>query len=375
MEDKINKKKYLLYIDIVILAIVIFFVASIGINKLIVKNEMKNADHAIISNKNVHMYSSAKEGKKFDALEMGANAYILKTVEDKNGAEWKKIKVGDKVGYVKSENISKYNPQYKKKDIMIDVSKFNMQNTFNNVGEFKAFVINNNIKFVYIRAGGRGYGKAGNFYTDPKADDYAQACEFLNIPFGYYFLDEAITTEEVNQEVDFINEYLDKHRYSNNILPVAIDVEKHAETGRADKIWDIRYKYVDELIKKIESNGRRALLYSNANIANKYLYNVDSAMWLAYYPEVTSIPDYWYSDTKGDGALNKVLISKLVGWQFTENGVKDTMDKKIDISIVYSKYFIEDDTTDIKNDMKESNEKVFGPINNMINTILQNKGT
>ena len=255
---------------------------------------------------------------------------------------------------------------------MVDVSKFNMQNTFKNIGEFKAFVVNNNVKFVYIRAGGRGYGQAGNFYTDPNADDYAEACEFLNIPFGYYFLDEAITTEEVNQEAKFIKEYLEKHIYNSNILPVAIDVEKYAETGRADNIWDIRHKYVNELIRKIESSGCRAILYSNANIANKYLCDVDSEMWLAYYPEVTEIPNYWYSDTEGEGALNKELISKLVGWQFTEKGVDGTVDKKIDISIVYSKYFLESDMNDIKNDMKENSEKVFGPINNMLNMVIQN---
>ena len=84
MEEKIIQKKYLLYIDIVIVAIAIFFIANIGINALIVKNEMKNASHAIIINKNVHMYSSAKERKKYDVAEIGANAYILKTIKDKN---------------------------------------------------------------------------------------------------------------------------------------------------------------------------------------------------------------------------------------------------------------------------------------------------
>ena len=372
MENKLSIKKYLLYIDIVIVSVLIFFIAKIGINAIIIKNEMKNADHAIVVNKNVHLYSSAKESKKFDVLEIGANVYVLKTTEDKNGIKWNKVKSGDKVGYVKADHISKYRAQYQKRDLMIDVSKFNMQNTFNTIGEFKAFVIKNNIKFVYIRAGGRGYGKAGNFYTDSKADEYAEACEFLNIPFGYYFLEEAISTQEVDEEVEFIKEYIKEHKYNNNTLPIAIDVEKHIEPGRADNIWDTRYTYVNDLLNKIEKDGHRAILYSNANIANKYLYSVNSEMWLAYYPEIKKIPDGWYSDTEGEGALNKDLISKMVGWQFTEEGISGIIDDKIDISSVYSKYFLEDNMEDVINDIKETNEKVFGPINNMIKNITEN---
>ena len=108
-----------------------------------------------------------------------------------------------------------------------DVSKFNMQNNFSTIGEFKAFLLKNNIKYVYIRAGGRGYGEAGNFYTDTNYKEYAEACEFLKIPFGFYFLDEAITSEEVDEEVKFIKEFIENNRYRSNTLPIALDVEKH----------------------------------------------------------------------------------------------------------------------------------------------------
>lgn len=365
MKTNINIKRYIICIIALFICISTIILIKILIDKKIIRDEMKTAEHAITVKEDVHMYSSAKEKGRFENIKVGTDTYILNELTDKNGIIWNKVKIGEKVGYIKSENISTYNPTYKKRDIMIDVSKFNMKNNFKDIGEFKAFLINNNVKFVYIRAGGRGYGQAGNFYTDTNADEYAKACEFLKIPFGYYFLDEAISSEEVDEEVNFINEYIFNHKYNYNTLPIAIDVEKHVESGRADEIWDTRYELINELMSKLKQNQKRAILYSNANLANKYLTDVNTEMWLAYYPNVTNIPEYWYSDTNEDGASNKKLISKLVAWQFTENGIKDKINNEIDISMVYSNYLINNNMEDVENDIKEKNEMVFGPINHI----------
>ena len=366
MENKFFSKKNIIIIDIVIVSILAIFLAKLGIDKLILSKELQKAEHGITMKENVHMYSSPKEKKKYDSFEIGSDTYILKSVTDKDDNEWYKVKIGDKVGYVRAKEIGKFNSRHEKKDLMLDVSKFNMQNNFKTIGEFKAFVLKNNIKFVYIRAGGRGYGQAGNFYNDPYADEYARACEFMNIQFGYYFLDEAINSQEVDEEVEFINKYISDRSYKNNILPVAIDVEKHAEPGRADKIWSTRYIFVNELTQKLAKKDIKSILYSNAKLANEFLENVEVKMWLAYYPGVTEIPDYWYSDTEGDGALNKKIITKMIGWQFTEKGVVGVVDKKVDLSIVYSNYLLHDDMKDVEEDIKKTNEMVFGPINNLI---------
>ena len=363
MENKFFSKKHIIILDIIIVSIVLIVLAKVGIEKLIIKNEMKSAEHAVTINDSVHMYSSPKEKKKYTSIEIGSDTYILKSITDKDDEDWYKVIINGKVGYVKAEDVGKYNTRYKSRELMLDVSKFNMQNNFKTIGEFKAFVINNNIKFVYIRAGGRGYGQAGNFYTDPHADSFADACEFLGIPFGYYFLDETITVSEVDEEVKFITEYIKNRPYINNVLPVAIDVEKHDEKGRADDIWESRYMFVNDLIGKLEKENKKAILYSNANLANKYLENVQAKMWLAYYPGVTEIPDYWYSDTTGDGALNKNIITKMIGWQFTEKGIPKVIDEKVDLSMVYSNYLLYDSMKDVEDDIKRTNEMVFGPIN------------
>lgn len=358
MENKINSKKVVIIVVSIILIIMFIILLKVGIDNAIVNNQMLSAINAVTVNDNVKLYSSTKQNKEISNLEIGTNAYILEKIIDKNGVELCKVKVGKKVGYILSENLNYYKKANMKKELMLDVSKFNLQNNFSSIGEFKAFILNNNIKYVYIRAGGRGYGEAGNFYTDSNFQEYADACEYLKIPFGVYFLEEAVTSEEIDEEINFIQEFLENNKYENNILPIALDIEKHAEKGRADDIWDTRYILVNEMIEKIQKKGKNVIVYSNANIANKYLSNINTQLWLAYYPNIDQKPKYWYSDTSEEGASNTNLISKMVAWQFTETGIKNTINEKIDLSIVYNDFFVTGSMNDIKNDISGKSKAV-----------------
>ena len=322
------------------LVVIIVMLARSIIDAIVIQGELKNAKKAITIRDNVHMYSSARVRNKFDNIEIGRDVYILNECTDKNNNDWYKVKVGKKVGYILSEDIGMYKKWYDDKSLMLDVSKFNMEKNFKNIGEFKAFVINNNIKFVYIRAGGRGYGKAGKMYTDSCADEYAEACEFLGVPFGYYFLDEAINQIEIDEEAEFIKEYIQNHKYKKNTLPIALDVEKHSEPGRADKIWNTRADLVNSLIKKVEDSGNKVILYSNAKLAGEYLNDVSTEMWIAYYPEIKEVPDFDYLTNMEKCITSEDVLSKMIGWQFSENGLKNIINDKVDLSIVYSKYML-----------------------------------
>ena len=67
--------------------------------------------------------------------------------------------------------------------------------------------------------------------------------------------------------------------------------------------------------------------------ANLYLSEVDTKFWIAYYPKVSSIPSYWYFDTKQEAASNTILNKKTIAWQFTENGIKDVVLSQVDLSL------------------------------------------
>lgn len=369
-----NKKAIIMTVIAIIIVVILCFIVKVCIDKIIIKNQMKTAIHAITIEEETRMYSSPKEKRKFKTLEIGSNIYLLNKKKDMHGRTWYKVKSEKKVGYILEENIGTYSENKEKLALMSDVSKFNLQNNFKTIGEFKAFLINNDIKYVYIRAGGRGYGKEGNFYKDPKFKEYADACEFLKIPFGIYFLDEALNSEEVNEEVEFFNNFISQNKYKYNVLPVALDIEKHIETGRADDIWDTRYILVNQLVEKLRNTGNRVIIYSNADLTNQYLYNVNAEFWLAYYPKINDIPDYWYSETEQDGAKNDILISKMVGWQFTQTGIESKVNENVDLSLVYSDFFTKGEMQDVYNDIKERRKidhSQENQINNEENKLLK----
>jgi len=168
---------------------------------------------------------------------------------------------------------------------------------------------------------------------------FIEACEYLKVPYGFYFLEEALNFEEVDEEIDFIETFLKKNKTEMCKLPVALDIEKH-EGGRAEGIWETRVYIVNEMLYRMEKRGLNAIVYSNAKLASQYLSDVSTKLWLAYYPTLKGkIPDYWYTETDQEGAQNVTLTNKMVAWQFTEAGVRGIIDKNVDVNLVDNEYF------------------------------------
>ena len=93
------------------------------------------------------------------------------------------------------------------------------------------------------------------------------------------------------------------------------------------------------MIDDLDEEGIKTILYSNAQTANLYLSELDTEFWLAYYPNVSTVPDYWYSDTTQPGAENPNIIKKMIGWQFTENGAGDEIPNAVDISLFKKDFY------------------------------------
>lgn len=338
-----NKKKIII---VVIILIVLIFALIMALlfwqkNRII---DVSNAVPAVVLDNNVNFYKSARleNVRIHKQVEIGTHAYILDTFKGNDGNKWSKVVIENKVGYILSENVGGYTYSDNEMILMADVSKFNKIYNFDNSGEFAAFLIKNDFDCVYIRAGGRGYGTKGNFYYDECYEMWANECEYLKIPFGFYFLDEALNNEEINEEVEFIEEFLEENDYEYAILPVALDIEKHDGKGRADEIWEERASLVSELIRKLKRKDIETIVYSNAKTASEYLSSVNTRFWLAYYPNLNGkIPDYWYTETDQEPVQNEELMNKMIGWQFTENGVGSIISDKVDVSLIY-RDFLED---------------------------------
>ena len=361
LNKSVNNHKTISYIIFSIVLLIILFCGIYGIRRLIEKNtDVSNAKNAIVIKDSTEMQSSF--WKKIN-LKAGANVYILEE-ETKNSKKFYKVKYKNRVGKIPAEDVEYFtfdtDSEYA---LMSDVSKFNYGSQFNSAEDYELFLIKNDINYVYIRIGGRGYGKEGNFYTDKNNKIFIDACEYLGVPYGFYYLDEALDSNEINEEVEFIKDYLENNVTSMCKLPLAIDLEYFDGKGRSDDSWDKRADLVKELKRKFEENNIKTIIYANYLRANYYLSNINSEFWLAYYPKDDKFPESWFFNTlnlrKDSDRIRKFddlkrkdkedvkynitsyeFRDKIIAWQFTEDGAKENgINEKLDLSVVNNKSF------------------------------------
>lgn len=336
------KKK--LIIIIIVLSVVLLVGILMGLKFYLDKknqDEIDNSIHGVVIVKDVPLYSKPETAnvRQIRLLRKSENVYILDEFR-KDGIEWYKVKVDGKTnGYTMKENVEYHREVNKPRLLVSDVSQFNMGEDFEDAEDYEVFLLENKISYVYIRAGGRGYGAKGNFYEDTKFQEYVDACEYLNIPYGFYFLEEALNDTEIAEEVEFIDNFLKEHSGKHCILPVALDIEKHDGKGRADDIWNDRAELVQKVIDGLNKKKIDNIVYTNAQTANLYLSSLDTKFWLAYYPEDEKVPDYWYFDTEQEAATNKELYKKTIGWQFSENGAGDKIIDRVDLSLFKKEFY------------------------------------
>lgn len=340
-----NKKRILFFILIFIICLLIIFFIYKKREEKWNNIDVSDSIHGVIIKDNIGFYRKPKISKwrHISDLDLGQNVYIVEEFTDEDGKKWYKVKSDNKVGYIEKENADYFEFSSEEgRVLMSDVSKFNvLYDHFKNSGEYGAFLLNSNINYVYIRAGGRGYGDEGNFYTDPNFQLFIDECEFLGVPYGFYYIDEAITEEELDEEVKFIEDFLEKNKTKMCVLPVVIDAEYHDGVGRADEMWEDRAELITTLISKFKEKNIDTIVYSNASLAEEYLAEVDTKFWIAYYDLKHEIPRHWYTDTDQEAAQNEEFTSKIVGWQFTETGIEKDTEYPVDISVVDNNFFKE----------------------------------
>ena len=333
---KINKKK-------LIVTIIIFFAIFVGLIYLfgIISQALtstKKATPGVITENNTEFLRSMYKTKK---LQEGENVYILKTIT-KNNKKYFKVKYKLSVGLVSEDKVFFFdkteNTQY---SLMSDVSSFDYTSgRFKTQGEYELFIIKNNIRYVYIRAGGRGYTE-GKIYYDNNFKMFRDACEYLKIPYGFYFIDEAINQAEAEEEANIILEFIKQNKTSMNKLPFVIDLEYQSGKSRTDALWSKRGEIITNITNKLNSSGIETLIYANAKKMNVNLIKLNQKFWVAYYTEENKIPTEWLSKYKNQEIANNLqAMSKVIAWQFSETGAKENnITQKLDLSLVLTEGF------------------------------------
>ena len=372
-----SKTKYKIGIGILIFIIMALIVGMLTmvyfmIEQNKIKGDFESAIPAVVSSEKAII----KIDKKEIELSKGDRISILK---DDIINDTYLVKYNNEIGTIQKDKILFY--QFDKDDkysLMLDVSRFNIaeaesevdsSKVFQNEKDFELFILNNNIQYVYIRLGGRGWGEQGSLYYDDDAIRYINSCEYLKVPYGFYFIEEALNENEIKEEVKYVKDFLDKNKTSMNVLPIAIDMEYQHGKGRTDNIWDERIVLLNKLVEEFNKINENCILYANGARIEKYLKSANCKFWTAMYPQNGVIPEINYKATvkieQLENQLNELtmiassslttninkggtdtvyysdeFLNKVIGWQFTESGAKkDGIDDSIDLSLVDNKFF------------------------------------
>lgn len=281
-----------------------------------------------------------------------------------------KINYNGQEGFIKKELAKFFVPDISSEFVLgCDVSGFNFKREFFTKEDFEAFLLKYDLNYAYIRLGGRGYGVAGNMYLDEKVDIFVEACEYLGVPYGFYFLDEAVKVKEIYDEYDYIKEGLKRYNGNYNLLPLALDMENQHGDGRADNAWPNRVQLVNLLIEEFQKDNIECIVYANGARIETYLKDLNCYYWTAAYTLDDKIPKVFYDEfIRNEEEKNKKnpaniensilntkvnlgdtetiwysdnYLNKVMGWQFTESAAKDDgIEGTLDLNLFKTRFIM-----------------------------------
>lgn len=181
--------------------------------------------------------------------------------------------------------------------IVIDLSRYNTVSDWSAVAQ--------NVSGVIIRCGYRGY-VSGIISEDNKFRMFAEQCREAGIPFGVYFMSQAITEDEAREEAEYAVNMANTYGAT---LPIFIDSEDGDGTAtnvRADGLsQDVRTSVVKAFCEKVQSLGCHAGVYANEDWFKSNLhygqlkeYLIWCAKWSQPKPALEKV-DMWQYSSKG----------------------------------------------------------------------------
>lgn len=224
------------------------------------------------------------------------------------------------------------------KKVYADIS---FANTVENWKKFR-----NQVDGVIIRCGFRGYSKTGVIKTDAKWYQNIDNAIKFGMPFGIYFISQAVNKEEAKEEARYCLELLRERNAMNLItLPIFIDIESSSEPnhkGRADgNSWGIRADIATAFMETIRDEGRltSGVYASKSWLDNMYKtswFNDGFCVWVAQYNGSCTFAfhyDAWQYTSKGkcEGVLGYVDLSVGIMAQnrrYDPNGAPPEMKKQ-----------------------------------------------
>ncbi|MCI6957127.1 MAG: glycoside hydrolase family 25 protein [Candidatus Faecousia sp.] len=177
-------------------------------------------------------------------------------------------------------------------------------------------VASSGIRFAIIRLGYRGWGKAGKLVEDEYAKANLEGAKKAGLQVGAYFFSQALTTEEVDQEIEFMLNTLGDFHLD---MPIVFDWEipvPEARTANMDArtLTDLQKHFASTMAEK----GHDIMIYFNWNISRNLLYLSeleDYPFWLALYQDRMTYP------------------FRVEMWQYTDRGQVPGIQGNVDVNV------------------------------------------
>lgn len=194
----------------------------------------------------------------------------------------------------------------------IDVSRHQGEIDWNLVAQ-------DGVEFAFIRVGYRGYG-TGKMVEDEYFEDNIREAIQAGIKVGVYYYSQAVSEEEVLEEVAFVLEKIAPYKIE---CPVVFDVERVSESdGRMNHISiEDRTRFTQVFCQAIENAGYKPMIYHNTEMGVMLL-ELEALeeydKWFAAYSDIFYYPyDY------------KV-------WQYSQSGRVQGIQGDVDLNISFA---------------------------------------
>jgi len=206
---------------------------------------------------------------------------------------------------------------------VIDVSQFN--------GSISWARVAKSCDGAIIRAGYRGYGR-GTLVTDKNFKNNLAAAKAAGVPIGVYFVTQAITIAEAQEEARYTMELVKGYKL---VYPIFIDSENGKNgAGRADSGKLSRAKrtaILNAFCEEIQKEGYAAGVYASQswfnddlNLAELKDFNIWVARYSSYAPNIYYNAWQYTSAGSVDGVTGNVDISDFKSISITKQTTKPT---------------------------------------------------
>lgn len=216
---------------------------------------------------------------------------------------------------------------------------------YNTVTDWNA--VKNSVDGVILRVGYRGYG-SGKIVPDKKFVEFAQACKRVGLPFGLYFMSQAINEVEGTEEAIYS---VYKAQEYGATLPIIIDSEDGDGTARvvrADGLSkSVRTKVVKAFCDTVDSLGCVGGVYASESWFTSRLNYEELTkyyLWVAKYGKNTGVKS------------STVKLSKCDMHQYTSRAQVNGLKGGVDMSEMYTLVGV---TGNVNTEIKIDNEVTY----------------